>query len=71
MPENEGKTYREAAEDTLWRLAAGVASRDDDLAATVAVGYALLAIFDELRAIRERIAPQDTLMATTGIEVQI
>ena len=71
MPENEGTSHRALAEGTLGRLAGEVATRDNDLAATVAVGYALLAILDEVHAIGERIAPPHTLGPATGIEVQI
>jgi hypothetical protein len=70
MPENEGGSYREKAEGTLRGLT-GMSSRDNEMAATVAIGYALLAILDEIHAIGERIAPPQTLGPTTGIEVQI
>ena len=70
MEENEGKSHREMAEGTLGRIGEA-ASRDNEMAATVAIGYALLAILDEIHAIGERIAPPHTLGPATGIEVQI
>jgi hypothetical protein len=66
MAADESKEHREKAKEMLERLA-GTPSRDTAVAATVALGYAVLAVLDEIRAIRERAFPADK-PATVKIE---
>ena len=58
MPEDTSKTYRERAIELLKPIT-GIEARDRALAATAAVGYALLAILDDVHAIREHITPSN------------
>jgi len=51
-----GGDYQEKAKVTLERLAK-LPSKDDAVAATVGLGFAVLAVLDELHAIGERAFP--------------
>ena len=56
MPADESTEHREKAREILERLS-GAPSKDNTVAATVGLGYAVLAVFDELRVIRELAFP--------------
>lgn len=58
MPQNDGKNYRQKAEEMLEQFG-GIPSREPSVGATVGIAYALLAILEEIHAIGERIAPRD------------